>query len=745
MKNHLFRILAFVICVSMLFSLTACGITTEEIEAPDIEAKLSSGKLGDGTATENDTYKMYWDASVNSVILVNKQTGVKWSTIPAEQLDTPQDQKVKPVSNWVESAIMVYYYDEEFGEKVEDLRSTLKSTNKGKFSASIKENVISVEYYMEDLNAIIPVDYTLLEDGIRVSIDANKIVEGQNPIYTISLAPFFCSVKTGTPDSYLFYPSGSGALIDTTKANLTTGTYSAEVYGNDAARKTKDEQTNQKNIYLPVYGVKKGNDAVLGVITSGAEQAGLELVVNHTNHKYSAVSAEFMLRGYDYNEVKGNITSSETTIYNPDVITDVTFAVDFYPLTGEDADYVGMAKLYQKKLFGDNEPTENLTDAAYSIKFLGGMMEQKNFLGFPYKELYVATDYNQVASILKELSASGVQPNVQLKGFGQTGLDVGKLAGGMKLGSAFGSKDELSALTNYCNENGIDSFVDFDLAQFGKGGVGYSYTFDAAKTANSRSALQYYINKSVQTHDSINYDAFKLIRRDKLMTASDKLMKKIDKYNIAGVSFGVLGDTAYSDYTLQEYYVKKNMASDVTAIYNTYKQSGKKVAANGANLYAALAADCIFETPLNSAESDLFDIDVPFYQLVFKGKREITSEAINAGDMIDKKLLQCLETGSSMLYNICNTYDSVMTYSPFKGIYGSQYSDNKDVILAYAREYKGLYADISGQTITDHKILTKDVRVTTYSNGVKVYVNYSDTDYKTADGIVTATGYLEVK
>lgn len=744
MKNNLFKILAFVMVIVMALSLTACG-TVEEEEAPDIKAELSAGKLSDGTAIENDTYKMYWDSAVNSVILLNKETGVKWSTVPAEQLNTPADQKVRPVSNWVESAIMVYYHDKSFGERVEDLRSTLKCTNKGSFSAKIEKNVIKVEYYMEDLNAIIPVDYTLLDDGIRVSIDANKIIEGQNPIYTISLAPFFCSVKTGLEDSYLFYPSGSGAIINTNDANATYGEYSAEVYGTDAARKTKDEQTNQKNVYLPVFGAKKGNEAALAVISSGAEQASVSLVVNHPNHKYSSVWAEFMVRGYDYNEVRGNITSSETSIFSEEMVKDTAFAVDFYPLSGEQANYSGMAKLYQKKLFGDNEANEKLTESAYSLKFFGGLMEQKNFLGFPYDKLHASTTFNDVSKILKELSSSGVKPNVQLVGFGQSGLDVQKVAGGMKLGKAFGSKADLSALTNYCNDNGIDSFVDFNISQLGENGAGYSYTFDAAKTANSRSALQYYISKSVQTHDTLNYDAFKMLRRDKLQNVSDKLLKKIDKYNIAGVSFGVLSDTAYSDYTNEEHYVKRNMAADVTAIYKTYKDSGKKVAANGANLYAALAADCIFETPHSSAESDLFDYDVPFYQMVFKGKKEITSETINAGEMLDKKALQCLENGTSMLYVLCNEYSSIITYSPFKGLYGAQYSGNKDVILKYANEYKSFYNDISGQTIENHTVLTKDVRVTTYSNGIKVYVNYSNSDYKTADGVVTAGGSLIVK
>ena len=66
------------------------------------------------------------------------------------------------------------------------------------------------------------------------------------------------------------------------------------------------------------------------------------------------------------------------------------------------------------------------------------------------------------------------------------------------------------------------------------------------------------------------------------------------------------------------------------------------------------------------------------------------------------------------------------------------YSGNKDDIMKVAADYSDYYKAIAGQTIKNHEVITKDVRVTTYTNGVKIYVNYSEDDYQSADGVVKA-------
>ena len=187
------------------------------------------------------------------------------------------------------------------------------------------------------------------------------------------------------------------------------------------------------------------------------------------------------------------------------------------------------------------------------------------------------------------------------------------------------------------------------------------------------------------------------------------------------------------------------MGRDVSAIMETYRNSGYKVAAGGANAYAAASADCIFETPLTSSKKDIFTVDVPFYQMVFKGMTEITTENMNSGDEYNTKVLKALETGSSMLFTVYKNYITDVTYSQFKNIYGSVYDSNKANIVDAVKKYGDYYSSISGKKIVNHTLLTDSVRCTTFENGIKIYVNYSDTAYTTPDGVVEANGSLIIK
>lgn len=739
MKNRILRILSLIICAVMLFSLTACG---EEEVAIDINEFMPDGKLAEGVIVENEKFSLSWVDEEKCVVLTDKATGSRWSTTPSEYLDTPEAEKQVRARGYLESPIFVNYKLPE-EQAIATARAYTHSIKKNDIAAEKKESTITVTYMFEDADCIIPVDYTLTNKGMSISIDTNKIVEGANDVYSIDLAPYFCSTVHGREDSYIFYPSGSGAIIDIAQPIIEAASYSSPVYGRDYATAIKHELTNDKNVYLPVYGIKKGNEAVCAIITSGAEQATLSTIVYDTPTAYTTVYANFALRSGDYNFIAG-VGTPDTTIYSENSLENAVFSVEFIPLSAENANYTGMAKAYQEYLYGDNNANSAVADPVYSVKFLGGLLQQRNFLGFPYKKLISLTSYTEAQNILTELSSTGVKPNVMLYGYGQSGMDVGKVAGGFKLGSAFGSKAELSAFTEYCKQNGISSYVDFNLSEFASSGAGYT-TSDSAKSASRMAAFVYKVSKGAQILDKKNYDKHRLISRSKLDGIAEKLSKKISGYNIEGVSFESLSSMSYSDFGYPEYYVKNGMGAQVKGITELFKNGGYKTAASGANAYSAVLADTIFNTPLNSSKQEIFTADIPFYQMVFKGKTETVSEPVNSGISYQTKKLMAIEGGASMLFTLSSDYNSTATLSYHKDIYAAQFSGNKETMVAAAEELKDYYSQTSGQTIKDHKLLTNDVRLTTYSNGLKVYVNYSEDDYTTADGVVKASDYLIIK
>ena len=483
----------------------------------------------------------------------------------------------------------------------------------------------------------------------------------------------------------------------------------------------------------------------MAVVSSGEESVQLVANVADKVTGYSSVYPEIYIRGYDFNlQKKGGWDYSEDAIYADEGIKGVDFTVDFYTLSGEKANYNGMAQLYQKLLYGNNEATD-IKEDTYSLKIHGGLMQEKDFIGFPYQQLLALTKYSDISDMLSELFATNVTPNIQLTGFGASGMDIGNVAGGFKFGSAFGSKKELNTLLSYCDQSGIDSFVDFDIIAYRNSGNGFMSVFDTAQTANKLSAYQYYINKEVQTLEEKDISRYRLLKRNKVTVAADKLFKKLNKYDISGISLSSLSDTCYSDYSNEAYYAKKGYEKQATDIINKYKDGGYRFGANGANEYAAVLADCIFEAPGTSSKHDIFTYDIPFYQMVFKGKTEITSEAINQGEMLIKKQLMALETGTSMLFNVYETYDSTLTFSYFKGLYGAKFDNCKQDIVKAAEQYNDYYKSVSGQTIKNHTVLADGVRLTEFANGVKIYVNYSGADFATADGTVPAMDCLILK
>ncbi len=743
MKNILIKALSFALCVVMVLSFAGCKGTTVP---QNVSETFKTSTLTDGTKIENSKLSMHWDATNKCVILTDKATGTQWTTSPYGYLS--KEERPAMQKKFVESPIHVKYQENyEFKDgttpdPADDYGfASLRSND---VAVEKADNSITISFCFEQSNTIVPLKYTLKDDCLAISIDTSEIVENEDPIYSIAFAPTLCAVEKGTEDSYIFYPSGTGAIIDTSSANLVSATYSAGVYGPELAQKINDKQTNDKNVYLPVFGTVVGNNAICAIISSGAEHATLNYNSEYEKTDYATVYPELHIRGYDYNTVKGNQMYIENPIYSKEPLTDSVFEVEYYPLSGENANYNGMAKLYQKKLYGNNEAAD-IKEDVFSLKIYGGLLQSRNFLGYPYSTLLALTTYKDISNMLNELSVTGVTPNVQLYGFGKSGMDIDKVAGGFGLGGAFGSKNELQAVVDYCNENGLDMFVDFNITEFSSSSLGYSTTFNTAKTANQQNAFRYYIDKAVQTQNTTDFDRYRLLGRDKVIKAANTLVKKIKKYNLPGISFASLSEGIYSDYSKSEYYVKKNFGAFAANIIQSYKDNGYTFAANGANAYAAVIADCIFEAPMNSSELDGFTTDVPFYQMVFKGKTEITSEAVNSGETLQKKQLQAIETGSSMLFAIYNTYDSTLTYSPFKGLYGAMYADNKDTIIKTAETYSDYYKAVSGQTIVKHELITNDVRATTFSGGVKVYVNYSDVEYVTADGAVQPMSYLLVK
>lgn len=729
--------------VIMIFALSAC--TQNAWIATEFDTEIPSALLSDGKVlAENDNYRLEWISYSASVALVDKATGDRWCTTPAKEGEPTVDALGMPIKKnpQLSSSVLIEYMDNNSNSE-ERLVGYTAAVTGGRIRASLIKNGVKVEYYFDDASIMIPVEYVLRDDCVAVTVDPNEIQEGTNTLNAISILPFWCSAENDAEDSYLFVPSGSGALVSNQTISQQGTLYTTSVYGNDAVMRVDDLVTIEKSARLPIFGSKQGNKGAVAIIESAAESVELDANIGSGVIGYSGIYATYQVRGYSYTVFSSLGTKQVVRNIFAKDMNQTPLTIAYYPLKDEKANYSGMAEVYKNYLKETNAISEKTNDSSLNVTFIGGAMVNKSFLGVPYEDLVTATTLKDAQGILAELSEkTGVKISAKLLGFGSTGIETGNYAGDFKINGNLGSQKDLSNLSAFCGDNNIDLYMDFDLVKLKNSSQGFSTFFDTAYNSLYKVGYGYEYNLAIKSYIADTQYAF--LSRGLLSKGLDKLLKKTSKWDLPGISLETLTSIAYSDYSDRKstlYYSKGNMAEDVTAMMSKISKS-YKVAAYDANAYAALAADIVFETPVRSSRESIFKEDVPVYQMVFKGYVAMSGETVNIASNEQEVVLKSVESGCGLNYVLTANYYNEFIDSQNNYFFGSKYKDISDKLINNYNNLKNYYAAINGAEIVSHKICENGLRETVFDNGVKVYVNYSESSIVSPIGEVDAIGFV---
>lgn len=739
-KKYLSSVCAVALTVALLCGCGGSGVSQKRLSYD--KEKLSTD-ISDELIAQNENYRLEINRTSLGVSLTDLKTGKVYGTNPVNSGGEQFDEFGMPIKRHpqIESVLFIEYLDTQ-KNTTSKLISYSAAVQNGRTVLENTDNGVKVEYYFDDAEIMIPITYTLRENGLSVTLDPKGIEEGSNMLISVSVAPFFCSVENTEKNGYLLYPSGSGALIYPKEVSQPGDSYSAEVYGEDASKEKWDKTSTEKSIRLPVYGAKSGDTAAFAIIEKGADSCLLETTVGSTSVGYSAVYATYQLRGYTANikELYNN-RYYKGLVYS-DNMTDAPLEIGFYPLAGENADYSGMAGLYRSYIEKTEGKAENAKAATLNITAVGGTMISKSFLGVPYTTLLATTTLKDAAAMVKELEEGGAKVSaLALSGFGKTGIDSVKPAGGFGIAGKLGSSKDFTSLKKTCENSDTDLFFDFDAVTFSKSGGGLSSYFDSAVRANRKRAKVYDYNIALLGRETDS--AYSLTARNKLTYITNKIIKKAGA--IPGIGLSSLSNTAYSDYTDKSsglYYAKSGMTEQVSEIIENVKKSGKKFMSSEANAYAAVKSDVIFNSPARSNAALIFDDDIPFYQMVLRGRTALSSESLNLATDREEELLKAVEGGMGLTYTLTAKYDTKLIDSGVPVFYNSLYSDLKDGIISDSKTLSELYGKIGNSAIKSHKIHDSGLRETVYENGVTVFVNYSSGELNSPAGSVRAHGFL---
>lgn len=734
-------IIIFTLSLCTLISCCACDKANDNDEKDKIlyEQIVESSNVKSGIVAENSDYALSWDADNVCIKLIEKKTNKIWSSTPL----TSDGKYIEDVND-IYSPINIEYIRKSAYRTIE-LNGKIGATKNGRIFSENINNGIKLTFMFDEISIAIPVTFTLNDNGLSAKVNTSEIVENPNDddrIYKISLLPYLCCVNN-SKDNYLFIPSGSGALMYTDeRGNGIPRKFNGKIYGQDPVQEVNERYTNTSEIRMGVFSATEKDSTITAIITNSAEKCDIKAIAGDSQFGVSNVYPSFQLRGYNGTilDYGGSTGKKLVNYYTDDIITDSILEVQYSTTTSSKSGYVISAEKYRDYISNKYSLQKKTTDNIISLKFFGAMQTKNHFLGFPYSSDVVLTSFTDIMDIVKDL---GCKPDVQLIGFGDGGIDGGKLAGGFNFSSEINNKSDLKSLLNFSNQNSIPMYFDYDLLYFNKSGNGFSTSNDNCHTANGYPAEIF--NYSPSTNDKIvELGSKAILSRLRMEDAIDKLISVIEKTNIKSVSLSTISNTAFSDFAEAKYQNCSVIDKQVTDCIYKLTKKGYNLAVSDANDYAAVVATKIFDAPTSSGNFDVLDIDIPFYEIVYKGFIPLSTDSINTAVNEKKQLLKCIEVGSSLQYSLVENYNSKLAFYNHDNLQLMVYKNNAKKIkedLSNSEEY---LSSVKDTRVSDYIIINNDLRKTIFENGTVVYVNYGSTDYNFDNILIPAMDYKVV-
>lgn len=749
LHNARFAVLALLITLTAFsVSISADSGNSNSAAADEsiVTTPLSSSEKT--VVVENENYTFSMDAKTGDIIVKSKKTNEEWRSTPADYL---KDKKAVGSDQMAMQSQLLMSYSDKSGVPT-TRNSHIFSVKKGGLKVSKVNNGVLAVYTFPDSGITIPVEFILNNDNLEAKVLVNKIQEKNDKIKlnTISLLPFFDA--GGLKDKgYLFVPDGSGAILNFNNNKHTSiqnynsnkiSDYNQYVYDRDAAIIPETETYVTQTQRLPVFGVKNNNNGFVGVITSGASRCMINANESGLFTSYNNVYSEFIYRDSGGVKVKGQQWDSHTIREyenNPSQIKN--YDVKYYLLTGDNANYTGMALRYQKYLTDDEGLKSTVTNDNYPLylDLYGSLRRQELFLGFPVQQTDATTTYSQATDIVKQLKANGVNNIVLKYDAWNNGGAQGSIPVDLKTERVLGGKSGFNQMSDYMKKNNVKTYLDVDIVDMFSSRWGYSKKFDENKGIDKSPSTVFSYDEA--TYQQITDEVWFLLRPDKVLSAATEMSNRLKDLNVTGLSLSTLGKRIYSNYP-----VKGQDRASNEVIWSNVAEKLKNVKGSimfeEPNSYALPYATDVSSVPTDTSDFIVEDYSVPFYQIALHGITNYSVSPVNMRSDYKQSVLKALETGSSLNYFWVAQNSDRVKRTQYDYMFSVKYQDwIQDAITSY-KEINPILSEVADKKIVKHEVLSNDVVKTTFENGLTITINYSDNPVTVNNTKIEAKGYV---
>lgn len=751
------RIFCLALVCAMLLSLTACGGSPHTVPqretSYDLSVSFDRAEEKDELTkiSDNGRFTLYANLHDGTAAVKDEQTGQTWYT-------NPEDRRSDGLAsgfnkNALLSPITVAYTTDQSVDMT--CGAFMSSVGKdGLYYHLQSDGSIIFLFNFPNEGFTIPVRYAIEEDRFTATVLAEGITEyGTNKIKSIDLLPFF-GAGSSQEDGFMLVPDGSGALIYYNNNRLTANTYNKAVYGfdngtNDMVFGSKAATayfTVSENQYLPVFGSSRDTGAFLAVITQGSARANIKANVAYKYTLYNTVWSSYNYRTVGtVRQTQKDGSETAVTITEKKLETWMDYQVSYFFLPKEKNSLGDMAAQYRSYLV----ETEGLVsrigqqeDIPLYLDLYGYIEKTKSFLGIPRDTKISMTTVEDANSILDALQSNGVE-NVAVKyNYWAKNSFFEKLPVNMDVDSKVGTKQELLALQQRLEDQGGKLYLSADLLNVYKTGRGVSRYSDILLNVANVAQRQYKFALDTAMTDS-RYDAWYLLRPWSIPEFFGKLTENAKNAGVHALALDSVGTKLYSE--LSSDGMGRNQAlRNLQTTLDGVDAAMDGVLVEGANVYAATEASALIRTPFRSSGYDLEDVSVPFYQMVFHGYASYTLEATNLASDPATRTLNCIEFGASPLFSLVGRNQDELIGSRLDALYSADASAWLDFAAEQYSQINAALRSVQNSTMTDYQVLSNPVRVVTYDNGTKIYVNYGEAT--TVNGIrLEAKGFAVVE
>lgn len=621
---------------------------------------------------------------------------------------------------------------------------TVNITNLVKGAGSITNAVLLNDKQLatgyELIEGGVRVDYDLGANMIRVSVEIllqgdtvlvrvpYERIEGYGDfsIVSIDMMPFLCSASDNT-DGFLFYPDGSGAILEFKDyAHFKETTQLFSVYGNLEKHNSVLDFFEQEDptVLMPVYGISTGGNAMLAVIEEGAEAARISVNSSTKILALNYVFANFQYRrGFD----DMRVTSRQIKTYDKKAMeTDYSLRLIFLP-EGKDT-YSDMAVAYRDYLLNDQGWEPRLNDQAVAIDLFMSAPEK----GLLFDTQRTVTTLDEAEKIIDALAQKGVEKiQMSLKGWAKGGY--GNTPDNLPVERSVGSAGSLTALMDKTEQMGSTLSLTANFVEATKDSWGYS----------KRNDVVYLSNYAILTNEE--EDTF-ILSPEAMYRKFSEFRREAQKLGVNGLRFEFIGDCLTFNYNNGHYHTSADSLATCLKMLQESREAFGHVSVVGGAVALAQYADLMTEVPYDDSGFQFTTTSVPFYQIVMHGVRDYTGVPGNLSSDLERETLRWVEMGYMPYFEL--TWDSTeeLMYTEYQNLFTAQYTAWIDEVAEIAKAFTvGDLKDVRTAMIMQHECIATDLYKVTYDNGCIVYVNYGSADAQ-ADGLtIPARDYLVTK